>query len=115
VERPPAARAAMDRISHGVDFATTPIETALNWGRVPALSRFSRPREAAPSGAGASKPGKVDQGIWCEPGIKRLTRTNRTRTAQRPNSSSVSGVGVSPRRMPPWPVQDSSPPETCWW
>ena len=29
----PAARAAMDRISHGVDFDTTPIETALNWGR----------------------------------------------------------------------------------
>ncbi len=28
----PAARAAMDRISHGVDFDTTPIETALNWG-----------------------------------------------------------------------------------
>ena len=27
--RPPAARAAMDRISHAVGFDTTPIETAL--------------------------------------------------------------------------------------
>jgi hypothetical protein len=30
---PPAARAVMDRISHGVGFDTTPIATALNWGR----------------------------------------------------------------------------------
>src|SRR5208283_5069090 len=29
---PPAARAALDRISHGVDFRHHPIETALNWG-----------------------------------------------------------------------------------
>jgi hypothetical protein len=29
---PAAAPAALDRISHGVGFATTPIATALNWG-----------------------------------------------------------------------------------
>jgi hypothetical protein len=37
---PPAARAALDRISHGVDFRHHPIETALNWGTDP-LSRSS--------------------------------------------------------------------------
>jgi hypothetical protein len=30
----------MDRISHGVDFDTTPIETALNWGRACELALF---------------------------------------------------------------------------
>ena len=33
-----AAPAALDRISYGVDFDTTPIETALNWGAL-ALAR----------------------------------------------------------------------------
>ena len=36
--RPPAARAAMDKISHGVDFRHHPMETALNW--VPGVSSF---------------------------------------------------------------------------
>jgi hypothetical protein len=39
VSDPPAARAALDRISHGVGFDTTPIATALNWAV--GLGRYS--------------------------------------------------------------------------
>ena len=42
---PPAACAALDRISHGVDFRHHPIETALNWGEPdPLAPPVSRPR-----------------------------------------------------------------------
>jgi hypothetical protein len=36
-----AAPAALDRISHGVGFDTTPIATALNWGVVVTLQKSS--------------------------------------------------------------------------
>jgi hypothetical protein len=37
-----AAPAALDRISHGVDFDTTPIETALNWASSCALNLLGK-------------------------------------------------------------------------
>jgi len=43
--RPAAARAALDRISHGVDFDTTPIATALNWCRRGPRARESIDKE----------------------------------------------------------------------
>jgi hypothetical protein len=52
-----AAPAALDRISHGVDFRHHPIETALNWvAAYTLLALISRAREA-----GADTPSSVSR------------------------------------------------------